>query len=123
MLRSKGLVDRVRAALAGTPRVQEKKMFGGTAFMVRGKMCVSARETRIMCRIDPAMHDTAVKRKGCRTVVMGGRAYLGYVHVAAAALRTKRDLDYCITLALDFNARAKASAKRSSRGRTRPRRG
>ena len=49
------LVDRVRAALSGTPKVEEKRMFGGVAFMVRGKMCVTARGGRLMCRIDPAI--------------------------------------------------------------------
>ena len=37
------LVSRVRAALARIPGVKEKKMFGSTAFMVRGKLCLSAR--------------------------------------------------------------------------------
>ena len=63
-------MERVRVALAHVPDVKQKKMFGSIAFMVRGKMCVSARAERIMCRIDPARHDAAVKRPGCRTVVM-----------------------------------------------------
>jgi TfoX/Sxy family transcriptional regulator of competence genes len=100
------LVERVRAALAGTRRVEEKKMFGGTAFLVRGKICVSARPERLMCRIDPAVHDAALERKGCRTMVMKGREYRGYVHVDAAAVRSKRELDYWIALALEYNARA-----------------
>lgn len=32
------LVSRVRASLARVPNVEEKRMFGGTAFMVNGKM-------------------------------------------------------------------------------------
>jgi len=97
------LVERVRAALAQIPAVREKKMFGSIAFMVRGKMCVSARAERIMCRIDPAKHDAALKRPGCRTVVMKGREYRGYVHVAADAIGTKRALDYWVKLALHHN--------------------
>ena len=53
--------------------VEEKKMFGGLTFMVRGKMCVSVGKDRIMCRIDPAIHDAAIQRQGCRSVVMKGR--------------------------------------------------
>lgn len=82
-------------------------MFGGTTFMVRGKMCVSARPERIMCRIDPAFHDRALQRKGCRTMVMNGREYRGYIYVDAAAVRTKRSLDYWIELALDYSSKAK----------------
>ena len=114
MLRDDALVERVRVALGRTPRVQEKKMFGGTAFMVRGKLCVSARKERIMCRIDPEVHDAALRRKGCRTVVMKGRGYRGYVHVDADAVKTKRDLDYWVGLALAYR-KAKASPKRTTR--------
>lgn len=105
-----GLTNRVRTVLAGVPRVVEKRMFGGTTFMVGGKMCVSARAERIMCRIDPALHDAALKRKGCRTVVMKGRPYRGYVHVDAAVLKGKQ-LDYWIGLALDYNKKVGARAR------------
>lgn len=105
------LVNRVRAALARVRDVEEKKMFGGTAFLVRGKMCVSARAERIMCRIDPALHDAAVKRKGCRTVVMKGREYRGYVHVDAKALKTKADLKHWVDLALAHNRTITSTSK------------
>jgi len=117
------LEERVRAALTQVPRVTERKMFGGTAFMVNGKMCVSARETRIMCRIDPAQHDAALERKGCRTVFMKGREYRGYVFVDAAALTTKRNLDYWVALALSYNKRAKASRTGKAKGATKKRAG
>lgn len=97
------LVSRVRIALEDVPNVKEKKMFGSIAFMVRGKMCVTARAARIMCRIDPALHDAAVKRNGCQTVVMRGRPYRGYIQVAAESVRTRRALRYWINLALDYN--------------------
>lgn len=87
-------------------------MFGGIAFMVRGKMCVSVGRDRIMCRIDPAIHDAALEHQGCRTVVMKGRQYRGYVHVDAEAVRSKRDLDYWIGLALDYNTKVKASSRK-----------
>jgi TfoX/Sxy family transcriptional regulator of competence genes len=109
---SESLQDRVRSALAGVPRVEEKKMFGSLAFMVRGKMCVAAREERIMCRIDPSLHDRALERDGCQAMEMNGRVYRGFMRVSADALKSKRDLDYWIGLALDYNARAKASKRR-----------
>jgi TfoX/Sxy family transcriptional regulator of competence genes len=105
----KPLSDRLRTALAGVPRVVEKKMFGGTMFMVGGKMCVSARPGRLMCRIDPALHDRAIKRRGARTVKMNGRAYRGFVHVREDAVATKRELDRWVKMCLDFNKRAKRS--------------
>ena len=86
-------------------------MFGSVGFLVRGKLCVSARAGRIMCRIDPANHDTALKRKGCQTVVMKGRPYRGYVFVEATALKTKGALSRWVGQALQFNQSRLVSRK------------
>jgi TfoX/Sxy family transcriptional regulator of competence genes len=98
------LLGRVRDALARVERVEEKRMFGGVMFMVNDKMCISVGKNRLMCRIDPAAHDDAVQRDGCRTMTMGGRAYRGYVHVDASAVQAKKPLDYWVRLALNYNA-------------------
>jgi TfoX/Sxy family transcriptional regulator of competence genes len=111
MAHDEALAERVKAGLGRVPRVEEKRMFGGVAFMVRGKLCVTVGRNRIMCRIDPAIHDAALERKGCRTVVLKGRRYRGYVYVDAEAVKTKAQLDYWIGLALDYNDKARATPK------------
>jgi len=78
-------------------------------------VCVSAREERILCRIDPAIHDAAIRRKGCRSLVMKGREYRGYVRVDADAVRTKRELAYWVGLALDYNKKAQSSREKTRR--------
>jgi TfoX/Sxy family transcriptional regulator of competence genes len=105
------LVERVRAALTGVPKVKEKRMFGSTGFMVRGNLCVTARPTRIMCRIDPSTHSAAIKREGVQTVIMKGRTYQGYVYVDASALKTERALKYWVGQALEFNRTLHETAK------------
>jgi TfoX/Sxy family transcriptional regulator of competence genes len=105
------LAERIRQALAHVPNVKEQKMFGGLAFMVNGKMCVTVGPARIMCRIDPALHEDAVQKKGVSTVIMGGRTYKGYVHVTEDEVKTSKALAYWIGLALDYNKTAKASKK------------
>ncbi|MBC9909185.1 TfoX/Sxy family protein [Chitinophaga varians] len=103
MAYSEELANKLRKALDKQKGVTEKKMFGGLAFMVNEKMCLTAGADRIMCRIDPALHQAAIARKGCTTVIMGGKEYKGYVHVTADSLHTKADWDYWVNLALDFN--------------------
>ncbi len=107
-----GLPGRVRDALSGVKGVQEKQMFGSAGFMVRGKLCMSARETGIMCRIDPALREDLLARKGCRPMTMGGREYRGYVRVDAAALKTEKDLRFWVDLALDYNASLNETGRR-----------
>ncbi|WP_018627263.1 TfoX/Sxy family protein [Niabella aurantiaca] len=103
MAYSESLAKRMRQALASLPDVAEKKMFGGLAFMVNGKMCLTVGPGRIMCRIDPGMQDALVAREGCSTVVMKGRVYRGYIHVSEAGLQNKAALGYWIRLALEYN--------------------
>ena len=66
------LTARIREALAHLPKVEEKRMFRGVTFMVNNKMCITAGDNKIMCRIDPAIHEEVIKRKGCETVKMKG---------------------------------------------------
>jgi len=106
------LTSRVREALSHVAKVEEKKMFRGVAFMVDGKMCITVGDNEIMCRIDPEVHDKAIEKKGSRTMIMKGRPYIGYVLVTGEGMKTQKDFDYWIALALDFNPRAKASKKK-----------
>jgi TfoX/Sxy family transcriptional regulator of competence genes len=106
------LTARIREALAHVPKVEEKRMFRGVTFMVNNKMCITAGDNKIMCRIDPATHDEVIKRKGCETVKMKGREYKGYVYVSEEGIKAKKDLDYWIQLALEFNKLAKPSKKK-----------
>jgi TfoX/Sxy family transcriptional regulator of competence genes len=106
------LANRIRVALADLPKVEEKKMFGGLAFMVDGKMCINVGTNRIMCRIDPVLHEEALSNKGTSTVMMKGREYRGFIHVDEAAIKTKKELNYWIELSVDYNKHAKSSKKK-----------
>lgn len=105
------LADRIRAALAHLPKVEEKKMFSGVTFMVNGKMCVCVSGDEMMCRFDPALQETAVEKNGFRTMIMKGREYKGWGFISEAGIKSKKDFDYWVGLSLDFNKRAKASKK------------
>jgi TfoX/Sxy family transcriptional regulator of competence genes len=105
------LAARIRKALEHLPKVEEKKMFRGVTFMVNGKMCLSVSGDEMMVRFDPALQEIVAEKNGFRTMIMKDREYKGYGYVSQEAIRSKRDFDYWIGLALDFNKRAKASKK------------
>jgi TfoX/Sxy family transcriptional regulator of competence genes len=105
------LTEKLRKALAHLPDVEEKKMFRGVVFMVNGRMCISAGDDEIMCRIDPSLHDDLIKKNGCRSVIMKNREYKGYIYIKEDNLKNKNEFDYWIGLALEFNKKAKASKK------------
>ncbi len=108
--------EKIRKALANQSNVEEKGMFGKIAFMVNDHMCITVGEDRIMCRIDPAIHEEVIQKDGCQTVIMKGRPYIGYVHVSIDHIRSKADFNYWISLALDFNKKIPAKKSKSKRG-------
>jgi TfoX/Sxy family transcriptional regulator of competence genes len=106
------IADRVREALVHLPNVEEKKMFRGVTFMVNGKMCINVVEDEMMCRIDPLLHEAVVEMRGCRTMKMKNREYKGFVLIDEEGMKTKKEFDYWVSLALEFNTRAKAAPKK-----------
>ena len=108
------LANRIRERLADLPIIEEKQMMGGLTFMVNGKMCVGIIKDELMCRIDPAIHETAVEKTGCRTMDFTKRPMMGYVMVDGSGMKTKKDFDYWINLSLDFNKKAKASKRKNN---------
>jgi TfoX/Sxy family transcriptional regulator of competence genes len=89
-------------------------MFGGLCFMVNSKMCVGVEKERLMVRLDPAVYDEAMKRRGCRPMDFTGRVMKGFVFVDAAVLDSDDELQYWIGLALEYNKIAKPYRKRST---------
>ena len=109
---SETLANRVRQILAELPNLAEKEMMGGLTFMYNDKMCVGIIKDELMCRIDPTLHETAIGKVGCRTMDFTKRPMIGYVLVNESGMKTQRDFEYWIHLALDFNKKAKSSAKK-----------
>ena len=108
------LADRIREKLADYHNVTEKEMMGGLAFMVNDKMCVGVIKDDMMCRIAPELHDKAIEQTGCRTMDFTKQQMKGWVMVDETGIRNRKELDYWVELALDFNSRAKSSRKKKS---------
>ena len=107
------LANRVREIIAvNHEHVDEKKMFGGLCFMVNDKMCVGVESERMMIRIDPALTEEIMKKEGCTPIDFTGKIMNGYAFVDAGVLKSKKQLEYWVNLALDYHKFAKPSAKR-----------
>jgi TfoX/Sxy family transcriptional regulator of competence genes len=109
------LADRIREALANTPKTIEKNMFGGVCFMVNNKMCVGVVKDEMMCRVNPEAQEVALERTGCRIMDFTGRPMKGYIFVNEEGLKKNKDFLYWIDLSLAFNKLAKASKKKSTK--------
>lgn len=107
------LADRVREIISIThKKVEEKKMFSGLCFMVNDKMCVGVHHDQIMVRLNPDIFEEVINKEGCVPMEMTGRIMKGFVFVDEAVLKTKKQLDYWVQLALEYNKFAKPSKKK-----------
>jgi TfoX/Sxy family transcriptional regulator of competence genes len=106
------LAERIRERLADLENVEEKPMMGGLTFMYNGKMCIGIIKDEMMCRIDPAQHDFAMEKQGCRLMDFTSKHMKGFVLIDDTGMKSQSDFDYWIDLALTFNSKAKASKKK-----------
>jgi len=109
------LADRIRQALSGPNKVEEKKMMGGLTFMVNGKMCVGIYKGELMCRIDPAIYDEVLQKNGCHQMDFTGKPMKGFVLVNNEGIKTRKDFAYWINLSLVFNKKAKKAKKKKTK--------
>jgi len=84
---------------------------GGLTFMVNGKMCVGILNGDLMARIDPEVYAIALQRKGCREMDFTGKPMKGFIFISPEGTKGKRDLDYWMSIALEYNKKAKPSVK------------
>lgn len=91
--------------------IEEKRMFGGLAFVINGKMCVNISGDRLMCRFDPGAERLVSKRNGYHPMIMKGKKYKGYCYVEESEIKSDNDFSFWLNLCLDFNDRAKSSKK------------
>jgi hypothetical protein len=64
-----------------------------------------------MVRLDPEKHEEATGKPGCRTMDFTKRPMMGFVLVDKSGMKTAKQFDYWMGLALEYNKKAKASKK------------
>lgn len=87
------LANRIREVVQGEPGLSEKRMFGGLAFLIDGKMAVSASSKGgLLLRIDPTLTERLVTEPHVRPFEMRGREMDGWLRVGAEVLETHDEL-------------------------------
>jgi TfoX/Sxy family transcriptional regulator of competence genes len=106
------LAERIRRAIGSRPDITEKKMFGGVAFLQRGKMFCGLATEDLMVRIGPERYESALAEAHVRPMDFTGRPMNGYVFVGPAGTRTVKAVERWIKQATAFVATLDHTAKR-----------
>ncbi|MGZ6779884.1 MAG: TfoX/Sxy family protein [Mycobacterium sp.] len=87
------LADRIRELLGAHQGVEEKRMFGGLAFLINGNMTVAVSgRGGLMVRVPPDDTETLLARRHVEPMVMAGRETRGWLRVSVDGVKTKRQL-------------------------------
>lgn len=98
------LADRIRELLSGERGLEEKRMFGGLAFLINGNMSVAASgQGGLLVRVSPDDTDKLLERDHVSAMVMGGRRQpRGWLRVADEGVKSKRQLRSWVTRGVDY---------------------
>jgi hypothetical protein len=97
------LAERVRELISAQRGVQEKRMFGGLAFLINGNMSVAVSgQGGLMVRVPPAETADLLARDHVEPMVMAGRETRGWIRVSTDGVTTKRQLQGWVTRGVDY---------------------
>jgi len=95
------LDDRLKALL--TPLgAENKRMFGGTCFLIGGNMAIGTLKDGLIVRVGKEAHAAAMKRPGARVFDMTGRPMEGFISVDGQAVTSEAALKVWVDLAVSF---------------------
>jgi TfoX N-terminal domain len=97
------LANRVRELLGSERGVDEKRMFGGLAFLINGNMSVAVSgQGGLMVRVPPGDTAKLLERDHVSPMVMAGRETRGWLRVAVEGVKTKRQLASWVTRGVGY---------------------
>ena len=96
------LAERVRAVLADRADLDERKMFGGLAFMLGGHMACGIVGDDLMLRLGPDGAQAALATPHVRPMDFTGRPMRAMVYVGAEGVRTAAQLRRWVAAAVTF---------------------
>lgn len=107
MVYNEKLASMVREIIHEKRNISEKKMFGGLAFMLNGKMFCGIVKDDLMVRTGPENYEKALNKPHTRPMDFTGKPMKGFVFVAPQGCKTTKALSEWIGLGLDYVSRLK----------------
>jgi len=109
------LASRIRMALnffppSVTENLEEKKMFGGLAFLYRGKMTVGIVKSDLMVRVPATKMDAVLSKKHVRPMDFTNRPLKEFIYVSEEGFNNEEKLQQWIELGIE-HAKNKSDSK------------
>ncbi|MBS0456451.1 MAG: TfoX/Sxy family protein [Proteobacteria bacterium] len=96
MAYSEVLASRIRAILAESTGISEKRMFGGLCFLKDGHMFVGLTAKDLMARVGKDAYAASLARRHVREMDFTGKPMAGYVFVNEKGLAKDAELEFWV---------------------------
>jgi TfoX/Sxy family transcriptional regulator of competence genes len=97
------LAGRIRELVAAEKGIEEKRMFGGLAFLVNGNMSVAVSgHGGLMVRVPRDDTEKLLAREHVEPMVMAGREIRGWLRVSDDGVKSKRQLQGWVSRGVDY---------------------
>lgn len=107
MVYNEKLALSIREILKDKRNISEKKMFGGLAFMLKGKMFCGIVKDDLMIRTGAENYEKALSKPHSRPMDFTGKPMKGFVFVEPSGYKTTKALYEWINLGLDHVSKLK----------------
>lgn len=114
------LADRIRRLIGKRNGFVEKKMFGGLAFLLDGRMCCGLIKNDLVIRVGPEKYEKALTEPNARPMDFTGRPIKGFVFVSSDGYETDSALAKWLDLAVDFVSTLPEKKSKAAKASVRP---
>jgi TfoX/Sxy family transcriptional regulator of competence genes len=96
------LAQRIRHELGRLPNLEEKRMFGGVGFLVKGNMACGVHKNLMIIRVGPHGFRQALTRPYTKVFDMTGKPMAGWITVEAPGFQADEDLKSWVKLGVEY---------------------
>ncbi len=100
--KSEEIVRRIRSAVQPwAPHITEKRMFGGSCFLYKGKMCVGETKKRLMVRVVSEKMNEALETPYVKPMDFTGKPMKEFIFVSEKGFDTEEKLQEWVELGIE----------------------
>lgn len=102
MVYSEQLAQRMRDLIGESSSTQERKMFGGLAFMIHGNMCIGVCDDMLMLRLGEAGATSGLKEPNTKPMDFTGKPMKTMLFVLPDGIKTDKQLQDWMQKGISF---------------------
>lgn len=94
---------------------EEKRMFGGLAFMIQGKMCIGITKNQMMLHVLDEHYDFLIEENYVHPMQFTGKTMRGFLFIDQEAFINESEFEKFIQLGLEFGEKGIVKGKKNAK--------